>query len=290
MNQFNEYIQNYSEENIDFDYSYGDQYGKDSQADFISSRMDFNQYNDMVFGDQVNCFFTNQAKFEPEFELKNPQASVNDKVNFEFNWNSQIHFESFNEIANDKRCNSVDAKKPTEEVIEKNENKSNPSRACSDTNISVSLNHEDEHNDECDSLSNSEFVSDELSPEFEYECKHGDLNVYVEKLLSSNPAEYFKEQGIEVDEETMQKLSVNKRKRKTKAQKELLDAEYRKNQDWSKNFMQTLAKQLGMSPSSIYKWHWDQKNKDENETSTVSTKKVSAKGKKSQNKKSKNLE
>ena len=255
MNQYN---LEFSEDINDFDYSYGEAY--------------FNDFSgDMTFSEQA-CglpWFAQQPKYEMEPELKQ-HASVNKKLSFDPSWNSQVQYESFNDINVDKRCNSVDAKKDTEEAIIVKETTSQPSRACSDTNISVSLN--EEQHDDCVTLDQAEFVSEELSPEFEYECKYGDLNAFVDKLLSSNPAAYFKEQGIDVDEETIQKLLVNKRKRKTKAQKQLLESEYKMNPDWSKPFMQTLAGQLNMSAASIYKWHWDQKNKDESEASPAAAK------------------
>ena len=95
-----------------------------------------------------------------------------------------------------------------------------------------------------------------------WESISGDLNVFVEKLLNATPADYFKDQGIEIDDKTMQLLSVNKRKRKTKNQIELLAAEYQNWKDWDKKFMQALAVKLDMSPSAIYKWHWDQSHKN----------------------------
>ena len=65
----------------------------------------------------------------------------------------------------------------------------------------------------------------------------GDLNLFVERLLNSNPVESLKEQGIEVDEKTAKLLSIKKRKRKTKSQIDLLEQEYSANPDWSKSFM-----------------------------------------------------
>lgn len=109
----------------------------------------------------------------------------------------------------------------------------------------------------------------------EYACEtiEGDLNEFVAKLLNSTAVDYLKDQGIEVDDKTAQLLSVKKRKRKTKSQIQFLEAEYKQNPDWTKPYMQSLGEQLGMSASSIYKWHWDQRHKNE-KPSEVKAKKV----------------
>lgn len=257
MNQINTFSYEISEEFHDFDYSYGEAY-----MNSFGTKLD---NNDMIFNDQClyfNC--NNQFNFENE----NKNNAFNDKLSLDFSWSPRTNQTCINMEDNSK---SDDSSKQNEDNMDDNKAKS-PSRTCSDTNVSLSFIPEDEQNDSIDTYSDKHCDNDEMSPEFEYECKYGDLNIFVDKILSANPAEFLKEQGIKMDEETIQKLSINKRKRKTKKQKELLDTEYKKNSDWSKSFMQKLAKQLGMSLSSIYKWHWDQKHKNDN-TSAFGAKK-----------------
>ena len=132
---------------------------------------------------------------------------------------------------------------------------------------------------ECDTKSHLNFVN---------ECANGDLNLFVEKLLNSTGIDNLKEQGIEVDEPTKKLLTVNKRKRKTKKQVEYLQKEYNKNPNWSKEYMQKLADELNMTASSIYKWHWDQKNKKHEKKTTKTNKREQKKEKKSTSKNSQN--
>lgn len=127
--------------------------------------------------------------------------------------------------------------------------------------LTLSLSQKDEGcYDDIDNDSDKDSQIDESSKIY-CESISGDLNIFVEKLLNSTAADYLKDQGIEVDDKTMQMLSINKRKRKTKNQIELLEAEYQRNPDWDKQFMQVLAHKLNMSPAAIYKWHWDQNHK-----------------------------
>mmetsp|Transcript_10909 Transcript_10909/g.9629 ORF Transcript_10909/g.9629 Transcript_10909/m.9629 type:complete len:263 (-) Transcript_10909:68-856(-) len=136
------------------------------------------------------------------------------------------------------------------------------SKSKSDTH-SLSFSNDYDCCKKIDTLSGKDDCEADLDPEFARDCISGDLNIFVEKLLNSTAVDYLKDQGIEVDDKTAQMLSIKKRKRKTKSQVVLLEAEYKNNQDWTKSFMQVLGEKLGMSASSIYKWHWDQKHKDE---------------------------
>ena len=46
--------------------------------------------------------------------------------------------------------------------------------------------------------------------------------------------------------------------------------QYEKNSDWSKEYIMSLSKKLGMTNAKIYKWHWDfskKSNKKMNRTS-----------------------
>jgi hypothetical protein len=261
MNQLNNFAYNFSEEMFDFDYSYGDKYMKDYDNKFDMA--------DAVFGDNVPCFFSNAIKFDCDKQM-NKNMSLNERHSFDLSYEPANRFDSLNDIKDEEIVELEEVE--LESKHDKNAKQSQPSRACSETNVILSFIQDEEQSQDVNTFSDRDCETEEISPEFEYECKYGDLNAFVDKLLSSNPAEHFKEQGIDVDDETIQKLSINKRKRKTKKQKELLENEYRKNPDWSKSFMQGLADQLGMSLSSIYKWHWDQRNKVDGDSTTNSSK------------------
>jgi len=52
------------------------------------------------------------------------------------------------------------------------------------------------------------------------------------------------------------------RVKKNKDQIKVLENEYLKFQDWSREYMKYLADKLGLRESQVYKWHWDQKKKE----------------------------
>lgn len=54
---------------------------------------------------------------------------------------------------------------------------------------------------------------------------------------------------------------IRVKKRKSKEQLKALEAEFVVNDDWSKEFMNELAKKLKLDASQVYKWHWDQISK-----------------------------
>ena len=45
----------------------------------------------------------------------------------------------------------------------------------------------------------------------------------------------------------------------------ILEIEYQKNQNWSREFTKLLAHKIGLSICQVYKWNWDQKKKDNSE-------------------------
>ena len=53
----------------------------------------------------------------------------------------------------------------------------------------------------------------------------------------------------------------NKR-RKNKQQVKILQNEYAKSTKWTRPFMRELSKRTGLKASQVYKWHWDQKKKE----------------------------
>lgn len=64
------------------------------------------------------------------------------------------------------------------------------------------------------------------------------------------------------DEFSLEPVELIKvKKRKTKEQIKQLEAEFAKNDDWSKDFMNIIAANLKLEPSQVYKWHWDQISK-----------------------------
>jgi Homeodomain len=52
------------------------------------------------------------------------------------------------------------------------------------------------------------------------------------------------------------------RKKKTKEQTKLLENEYLKNPNWTRAYMKVLTTKIGLSQGQIYKWHWDQKKRE----------------------------
>lgn len=54
--------------------------------------------------------------------------------------------------------------------------------------------------------------------------------------------------------------SQNKR-RKSKNQVKMLEAELEANPHWTNEDMEKIAKKTGLSKSQVYKWNWDQKKK-----------------------------
>ena len=64
------------------------------------------------------------------------------------------------------------------------------------------------------------------------------------------------------DEFCLEPVEIIKvKKRKTKEQKIQLEAEFAKNDDWTKEFMNKISGELNLAPSQVYKWHWDQISK-----------------------------
>jgi hypothetical protein len=56
-----------------------------------------------------------------------------------------------------------------------------------------------------------------------------------------------------------------KKRRKNKQQVKILQNEYIKNTNWTREFMMELAKKTGLKASQVYKWNWDQKKKEAEE-------------------------
>lgn len=79
----------------------------------------------------------------------------------------------------------------------------------------------------------------------------------------------------EIEEENQE--IIRKKQKKSRTQVRALKSEFRKRPHWTKRFMKKLAKDLGLSTSQVYKWHWDQTKKSSSNTSktpSVSHKRV----------------
>ena len=242
MNKINYNFSN--KENI-FEYGLGRDYLKEMAPSPKPNEFSFNFPEQNMFAEP--CNFN---------EMQSPRSFRDfseDLFAFE---SQQSEFESLN-------CLNLN-NSPSEEAsnMDNSDKTKAKSKTKSDTQLSVDFNNEGDFCKNIDTISDRN-NEEHVDPEFAKECESGDLNLFVEKLLNSTAVDYLKDQGIEVDDKTAQLLSIKKRKRKTKTQIQLLENEYKENPDWSKSFMQSLGAKLGMSASSIYKWHWDQRHKND---------------------------
>lgn len=244
-------------------------------SDFSKETNEFdNTYEDQIFLRKLTYHETpaidHQNSFMPIFfnsdlsDSANKCNSYNQKQIFGYNWGLYNNFESI-EANYDEKLRSVDETEfPKLEVV--NKSKTPPSRTSSVTDLTRSLQNQDNLVQNYDMNFDNKSWSGVISSEYESDFQIQDLNEVVDQILSANHVEYFKSQGIDLDDETLHNLSINKRKRKTRDQQEILKKHYITNSNWNKEFMHSLAKELKMSFSSIYKWHWDQKHKTEEET------------------------
>lgn len=58
-----------------------------------------------------------------------------------------------------------------------------------------------------------------------------------------------------------QEVSIKVKKRKSKEQLKLLEEEFAKGSEWTKEFMNEFADKINLAASQVYKWHWDQISK-----------------------------
>ena len=61
---------------------------------------------------------------------------------------------------------------------------------------------------------------------------------------------------------TSKKILKKKRLRKNNEQLELLSKFYTENKNWSKKQIKEISESIGLKENKIYKWLWDQKNKE----------------------------
>lgn len=57
------------------------------------------------------------------------------------------------------------------------------------------------------------------------------------------------------------KKQINKRKRKSANQLQVLFQEFQNSADWDKDIMAKISENTGLTEGQIYKWSWDQKKK-----------------------------
>ncbi len=55
---------------------------------------------------------------------------------------------------------------------------------------------------------------------------------------------------------------IKRRQRKDKDQVKILENEFLKNPNWTRDFIKRFSAKLGLRECQIYKWHWDQFKKD----------------------------
>ena len=55
---------------------------------------------------------------------------------------------------------------------------------------------------------------------------------------------------------------IKRRQRKNKEQIKILENEFKKSPDWSREFIRRISEKLGLRECQVYKWHWDQRKKE----------------------------
>jgi len=96
-------------------------------------------------------------------------------------------------------------------------------------------------------LKSNKDLFDNLGISFTYE----NLNDCVASLLKKSK----EEQGFGRD--------IKKRQRKNKDQLKQLEQEYMKCPNWNRDYIKKVAQKLSLRECQVYKWHWDQKKKEQ---------------------------
>jgi hypothetical protein len=71
------------------------------------------------------------------------------------------------------------------------------------------------------------------------------LNKWVDELIKCSQCENKNGRDSEM------------RMSKNKEQVKILENEYIKNSNWTREYMRALASKTGLRESQVYKWHWD---------------------------------
>lgn len=55
---------------------------------------------------------------------------------------------------------------------------------------------------------------------------------------------------------------IKRRQRKNKDQIKMLEIEFKKNNNWTREYIKKISQRLGLRECQVYKWHWDQRKKE----------------------------
>ncbi len=83
-----------------------------------------------------------------------------------------------------------------------------------------------------------------------YKLEYSNLNDCVEALLKK------------AKDDQNAARDIKRRQRKNKEQLKILENEFLKNPDWSRDYIRNISKKLGLRECQVYKWHWDQRKKE----------------------------
>lgn len=78
-----------------------------------------------------------------------------------------------------------------------------------------------------------------------FKLDYDDLNLCVEALLKKTK------------EDAQGERDIKRRQRKNKDQLKILENEYLKNPDWTREYIKLISQKLGLRECQVYKWHWD---------------------------------
>ena len=94
--------------------------------------------------------------------------------------------------------------------------------------------------------------------------KEENINTNKEENININNNKKVMFECSETNENTMDNkiLLKKKRYRKNREQLGLLSKYYKENKNWSKNKIKEISEIVGLKENKIYKWLWDQKNKE----------------------------
>ena len=95
------------------------------------------------------------------------------------------------------------------------------------------------------------------------------INITANNINSSNKKKLFEcseTNGIDIKPKNLLK---KKRVRKNGEQLELLSKFYNENKNWTKEQIKKISETIGLKENKIYKWLWDQKNKEYKSTKFV---------------------
>ena len=92
-----------------------------------------------------------------------------------------------------------------------------------------------------------------------------DLPLQQKRLRAKKSGKLLPSEAKPEDARMEDASEEEKRRRKNKEQVLVLQNEYSRSQNWSRQFMKELAKATGLKTAQVYKWHWDQRKKEADE-------------------------